>query len=134
MLSQDLTPVLLFSYSYTDQEVVQTFVSQLINPGLTIQLVTPTYFIATKLEAYKGRGNNDPMQSRDIEDILNVFDGREEVIEEIKQSQDDVKEYISEELKKLLDNQNFEYAVQSTAQNQAEREALIFERLEDVSG
>jgi len=45
-----------------------------------------------------------------------------------------VKEYISEELKKLLDNQNFEYAVQSTAQNQAEREALIFERLEDVSG
>jgi len=100
---------------------------------LIIQLVTPVHFIATKLEAYKGRGNNDPMQSRDIEDILNIFDGREEIAQEIEQYSDDVKGYISEEIAKLLSNQDFEYAVQSASQNQPEREALIFSRLEKVA-
>jgi len=73
-----------------------------LQDGLTIQLVTPVYFIATKLEAYKGRGNNDPMQSRDIEDILNVFDGRKEILKEINNSPLNVKQSISKELKKLL--------------------------------
>ncbi len=43
---------------------------------LTIRLVTPPYFMATKLEAYRGRGNNDPLESRDVEDLLNLIDGR----------------------------------------------------------
>ncbi len=104
-----------------------------LQDGLIIKLVSPVHFIATKLEAYNGRGNNDPMQSRDIEDILNVFDGREEIVEEIEQYTDEVKEYISDEIKSLLSNSDFEYAVQSASQNQAEREELIFSRLEKVA-
>ncbi|WP_295803568.1 hypothetical protein [uncultured Microbulbifer sp.] len=32
------------------------------------------------LEAYKGRRSNDPISSRDIEDILNLVDGRDELV------------------------------------------------------
>lgn len=99
---------------------------------LTIQLISPIFFVATKLEAYKGRGNNDPLQSNDIEDILNVFDGRPELVDEIKQGSEKIQKYISAEFSKLLEQPEFEYAVQSTAQGQADREELIFKRLEAV--
>lgn len=99
---------------------------------LTIQLISPVFFIATKLEAYKGRGNNDLLQSNDIEDILNVFDGRPELVDEIKQASEEIQKYISEEFTQLLEQPDFEYAVQSTAQGQSDREELIFKRIESV--
>lgn len=103
-----------------------------LEDNLTIQLITPVFFVATKLEAYRGRGNNDLLQSRDIEDILNVFDGRAELVNEIKQASTDVQKYISEEIGQLFEQPDFEYAVQSTAQGQSDREKLIFDRLEAI--
>ncbi len=99
---------------------------------LIIQLVTPVFFIATKLEAYKGRGQNDPLKSRDIEDIINVFDGRVGLNTEVKQAPNHIQEYISDELTKLLEHDDFEYVIQSAAQGQEDREELIFKRLELV--
>jgi len=101
-----------------------------LQDNLTIQLVTPVFFIATKLEAYKGRGNNAPLQSRDIEDILNVFDGRDELVEEINHASLNLRSYISKELVSLLEHPDFEYAVQSTAQGQRDREERIFKQLD----
>jgi predicted nucleotidyltransferase len=98
----------------------------------SILLITPPYFIATKLEAYKGRGNNDPMESRDIEDILSLIDGREELIEELKISPAELRTYISHEIVSLLDHSYFQYAVQSTAKNDQDREEVIFDRLDQI--
>lgn len=103
-----------------------------LQEDLTIQLVTPVFFIATKLEAYKGRGENAPLHSRDIEDILNVFDGRAELVEEINQASLNLRSYISKELVSLFEHPDFEYAVQSTAHGQRDREELIFKRLDSV--
>jgi hypothetical protein len=44
--------------------------------GARIRLVTPPYFIATKFEAFNGRGNNDYSGSHDLEDVIAVIDGR----------------------------------------------------------
>jgi len=99
-----------------------------------IRLVLPVYFVATKLQAYLGRGNNDPLSSRDIEDLLNIFDGREEIISEITQSGPEISQFIVGQIKLLLADSSFDYAVQSAAQNNSEREALIFERLEQIAG
>lgn len=101
-----------------------------INKSTNIRLITPPYFIATKLEAYNGRGNNDPLGSRDIEDILNLVDGREELIDEIANSPLELKEHISNEISLLLDHDDFEYAVQSTAKGDSGRIEIIFERLD----
>lgn len=100
-----------------------------LNEHLKIPLVQPVYFIATKLEAYLGRGKNDPLASRDIEDIMNLFDGREKLVGEIAKATSELRQYIATQLNALLKPPSFEYVVQSTAKDR-EREALIFERLE----
>jgi len=103
-----------------------------LEKGLVIKLITPIFFIATKLEAYKGRGANDPIQSRDLEDILNVIDGRIELVDELSHSSADLQKYIQGEFKRLLEHPDFEYVVQSTAQGSSEREELIFKRLDKI--
>jgi predicted nucleotidyltransferase len=103
-----------------------------LNDSLKIPLISSVYFVATKLEAYIGRGHNDPLGSRDVEDIVNIFDGREEICKEINQASPELRQYIAKKLGELLKNPSFEYVVQSAAQNNRERENLIFERLELV--
>jgi len=101
-----------------------------IAEDLIIRLIRPEYFIATKLEAYKGRGNNDALSSHDIEDLLNLFDGRPMLVDEIKSAEQDVRFFISKELATLTEDDIFEYAVQSASNSDADREHLIFEKLE----
>jgi predicted nucleotidyltransferase len=43
---------------------------------LEIRVVTAPFFLATKLEAFKGRGKGDFSGSRDLEDLIAVVDGR----------------------------------------------------------
>lgn len=78
---------------------------------LTIRLLTPPFFIATKLEAYLGRGNDDPLGSHDLEDILNLVDGREELVPEIADTDGDVRDYIAGQIGALMEHGDFEYAV-----------------------
>ena len=109
---------------------VTTATHYTLTDDITINLVTPVYFIATKLEAYKGRGKGDVMASRDIEDILNLLDGRPELMGEIQAAPTELQHYIATEIAQLLTIRGFEYAVASQAGGAQEREELIFERLE----
>ena len=74
---------------------------------LTIKLVTPPYFIATKIEAFKGRGKGDYMASHDMEDIITVLDGRREIVDEIKSSSDELKTFLSTTFRRFLADKNF---------------------------
>ena len=78
-------------------------------------MVAPPLFVATKLEAYKGRGEDDPLSGHDIEDIFNLVDGRPELLDEVRAAGSDLRACIADELSKLLDNALFGYAVQSAA-------------------
>ncbi len=113
-------------------EAINSAVKYQLNDTLTINLITPVYFVATKLEAYHDRGNDDPMSSRDIEDILNLIDGRPELLNEIKRASPEIRRYIATEMQSLLVNSEFQYAVQSCALGDQEREDLIFERLDEL--
>lgn len=85
-----------------------------------------------KLEAWLGRGKGDALTSRDIEDIINLIDGREELLNELSNSSNTVKTFVSEQLRLLLDDSNFEYAVSSQSNNSPQRENIIFERIETI--
>jgi predicted nucleotidyltransferase len=111
---------------------LQTAQSYSIAEGINIRLVAPVYFLATKFEAFKGRGQNDLLGSRDIEDILNLIDGREELNQELQEAAADVKDYLVAEFKMLLSSPDINYAVQSTASGDVGRESLIFMRMEAV--
>lgn len=62
-----------------------------------------TYLLATKLEAFKGRGNRDFLGSRDFGDVIVLVDGSEELVHEVAQAPADVREYIASELRDLLE-------------------------------
>jgi hypothetical protein len=64
------------------------------------------YFIATKLEAHKDRGNNDGRTSQDFEDIIYVLENREVILEEINNSNENLKNYLLTEFRNLLKNPN----------------------------
>lgn len=103
-----------------------------LDENLTIRILTPALFIATKLEAYLGRGNNDPIGSKDIEDLVTLFDGRPELVSEIRDASQEIRAHISEQLGILLKNVDFEYAVQGSTRSNKDREELIFQRIEAV--
>lgn len=115
------------------QAAMVTATRYALTSDVSIQLVTPVYFLATKLEAYRGRGNNDVLSSRDIEDVLNLVDGREELIDEVHSAALDVQFYIAAEFSTLLRDQNFENAVTSHTRGNTDRDELIFERLEALA-
>lgn len=71
-----------------------------------IRLITAPYFLATKLEAFRGRGMND-FRSHDLEDIVTVIDGRPEIAGEVRLAAADLQKYLSEELGALLSNRGF---------------------------
>lgn len=73
--------------------------------GTEIQVTSPVYFMATKLEAFKGRGNGDHF-SHDLEDIVFVMENRKNLIRELIDAPQDVKQYLAQQAHELL-NEDF---------------------------
>jgi len=59
--------------------------------GHAVRIVTPALFMATKLEAFHGRGDDDIHMSRDLEDIVAVVDGRPAIVDEVAGAAADVR-------------------------------------------
>ena len=68
------------------EPAINTSVPVVLPSGQVINLVSPAYFLATKLTAFHGRGQGDFLMSHDIEDIVAVLDGRPEIIKDIQQA------------------------------------------------
>ena len=79
-----------------------------VDERTTVNIFSPAYFIASKLEAYKGRGNNDGRTSQDFEDIVFVLDNRKTIWQELNESTPVLKRYLQEEWRHLLSNTNIE--------------------------
>jgi hypothetical protein len=70
-------------------------------PSVQIRMVTAPHFLATKLEAFKGRGAGD-YTSHDLEDVLAVVDGRDGLLEEVRAENLELREYLASEIGALL--------------------------------
>jgi len=73
-----------------------------IERGIRIRVVTAPYFCATKLEAFRGRGNGDYLASHDLEDLVTVVDGRPELLDELRSASEDVRSYIRSATAQML--------------------------------
>ena len=98
-----------------------------------IRLIDPVYFAATKVEAWLGRGSNDPLASQDIEDLLNLVDGRSVWLQEVAKAPAQVRGYLAEQIAALLEHRDIEYAIQGASQGDAPRARLIHDRLLQVT-
>jgi predicted nucleotidyltransferase len=72
-----------------------------LQAGLRIRVVTAPYFLATKLEAFRGRGKGDYANSHDLEDLLTVIDGRETIVQETADTPE-LRSYLAEQFRALL--------------------------------
>lgn len=75
--------------------------------GQEIRIFTLPYFVASKLEAFKGRGRGDFMGSSDMEDIVTLIDGAEGFGEEVEQAPASVKRYLRDSFRELLTDGRF---------------------------
>lgn len=102
--------------------------------GIIIQIFKPAYFLATKLEAFSGRGNGDPYH-KDVEDIIIVIDGREELLDEVRQAESELKEYIVAGIRELVALNGIDYVIESSGSVQANpgRGRVIHRRMKDLA-
>lgn len=67
---------------------VATAGKRVLPGGITIRVISASVFVATKFEAFANRGQEDLLGSHDLEDTINVIDGRPELADEIARSRD----------------------------------------------
>lgn len=82
--------------------------------GQRIRAISPPYLLATKLEAWSGRGGGDHLRSHDLEDIIALVDGRAEIVDEVGDAPGDLVSFLSREITTLLDQPRFLETIDGT--------------------
>jgi len=83
---------------------VDNKISKTLPNGIEIFVFPPEYYLAAKFEAHSDRGGNDLRQSHDFEDIIYVLDNCTDILEFIRNANEDVKSYLKAECERLLEN------------------------------
>ncbi len=105
--------------------------------GLRIRAVPPPFLVATKLEAYLGRGQGDLLGSADFADIVALVDGREELVEEMRVAPEKLRDYVAKTLAQILEDERFLDGVRAQllpdTASQARAEDVVFPRLRELA-
>ncbi len=75
--------------------------------GESMRVITAPFFLGTKMEAFRGRGNMDYHASHDLEDFVAVIEGRESILAEIAVSPQDLRDYLAHAAQALLSESRF---------------------------
>ena len=90
----DVMPTLEGILGFTNiwyKEAISQPLSHTLPNGVRINIVHPVYYIATKTEAFRDRGQGDYRASHDFEDIVALVNGREEIVSEMKNAKEGVR-------------------------------------------
>lgn len=104
--------------------------------GPVVRLVTPAYFVATKLAAFHDRGCRDPIASHDLEDLIAVVDGRDSLAAEIQAAPNDVRLFIASSWQHFLETGNapaFVAAHLAPDDASQARATLVLSRIDAIS-
>jgi predicted nucleotidyltransferase len=93
--------------------------------GEKVRLVSAPCFLATKLEAFRDRGNDNYLESHDLEDIISVINGRAELAAELERASPAVRDYVRAELSRLLATDDFLDAVPGHLRGDASSQARV---------
>ena len=103
--------------------------------GVNINILPSTYFLATKLEAFKDRGANDFYGSHDYEDIIYLLDNRITIVEDILAADEDVRTYIKQEINVIKNHPQASeiLAVHIHPLVREERFVMLMEKIEKIT-
>ena len=146
------TETIMYRYSYEDilidfipyEETPLGPTNRWLKPGFEkayplkagdaeIKILPVSLFLATKWEAFKNRGG-DPRTSHDFEDIIYVIDNNQNLVDDISNAKDDVRDFLKLMSKEILThssaNEIIECHINPYTAN--ERRKLIIEKLEQI--
>lgn len=133
-----INPAILALSSRWQAASVPHAVERRLPSGAAIRATTPPYLLATKLEAFAVRGRDDPVASRDFEDIVTLLDGRVEILEEVRSAPADVRAYLANQITELQKIPDFLTMVAAMLRpdraSQARAETVVLPRLHAVAG
>lgn len=118
------------------EDAIETAGGYTLPSGRSIRFATAPYFLATKLEAFHGRGEGDYLASEDMEDIVSVLDGRPELVDEIATADTSVRRYLADQMAHLLASEDFRQALPGhleAAGTSARRSTTVLERMEAIA-
>ena len=128
----DLMPtdpaVLGFSNSWYP-EALNTAMRMRLSDRIEIRVISGPAFVATKLEAFMSRGGGDILSSHDLEDILNVVDGRPSIVEELSAASEALQKFVRQTLGALLARPDLENYLPGLLSDE-NRTAVVLSRLE----
>ena len=98
-----------------------------------IKILPVSLFLATKWEAYKNRGN-DPRMSHDFEDIIYVIDNNLELLNDIKNADQPVKDYLKGMSVEILSHLSLHEIIEChiNPYTATERKELVIEKLQRI--
>lgn len=103
-----------------------------VSEGLRLRHLSAPYFLATKFEAFKDRGQGDVYLSHDLEDIMTVIEGRSTVVQEVASAGEMVRAHIGRSVAGLLDHPSFLNALPGLLSD-PEHEVAVVARLNQIS-
>jgi len=116
--------------------VARTCTDRVLPSGMTIRLISAPAFVATKFEAFSDRGQGAFLASHDLEDIINVLDGRPELADEVAQAPDELRAYLAYRCRALLEQSGFMDALPGLIipdESHAARLAILVRRLQHIA-
>lgn len=99
---------------------------------VSIRMANAVAFVATKLEAFASRGAGDILGSHDLEDVLNIVDGREELSRELAVAPRVLRQAVADAFATLLANPDFANALPGLIA-EPERAGIVEARLRGMS-
>ena len=103
--------------------------------GLAVRHLSASAFLATKLEAFRGRGRGDHLGSHDLEDVVTVLDGRPRIVDEVREAAP-LHAYLGGVARDLLSDGRFLDALPGHLEQgpvTAAREAVVLDRLRQIA-
>ena len=112
---------------------IETAVTTALTDNLDIRRLTPPLFVATKLEAFLGRGQGDLLGSRDLEDILIVVDGRAEIVGEVAAADNEIRDFIAGQFAALLADDDFDHLIDGNIRGPQGRADIVRQRFATIA-
>ena len=110
-------------------EALNTAMSVRLTDRIEIRVISGPAFVATKLEGFMSRGGGDILSSHDLEDILNVVDGRPSIVEELSAASEALQKFVRQTFGALLARPDLENYLPGLLSDE-NRTAVVLSRLE----
>lgn len=104
--------------------------------GAAINLISAPAFLATKFEAFRTRGRGDLLLSHDLEDILNVVEGRPAIVGEVRAGEVTMRAYLTAQFAEILSTPDFTNVLPGLVlrdELHSERTAALMQRISAIA-